>query len=68
MTLIEKIGVNIRKYRDIKKMTQARLSKESGVTITLIAWLERNSKTNTSIKTLERLAEAFNISVIDLLK
>lgn len=68
MTLIERVGHNVNKHRVLKKMTQRELAKVSGVSLSIINWLECGKQDNVTIKTLQKFADAFRCSPLDLLK
>lgn len=68
MTLSKKVGLNIRRARQEKKPRWPRhyLSELSGVSEASIAAIELNRRA-VSVAALERLAEALEVTVIDLL-
>lgn len=59
------LGERLKFIRETRKMTQAGLAKESGLTQATIANLESGRK-SPSIETLEKLAEALDIHIATL--
>lgn len=49
------------------KLSQAALSKQTGLSIARISEIERAANANPTLGTLEVLAKVFNVSVVDLL-
>lgn len=64
---VEQVAKNIRKYRDIKKLTQEELAHESGVRLNHFGKIERGT-INPSITTIIKIARGLGISVSELLK
>lgn len=60
------IGTNIKKYRKRMGLTQDELGKKLGIKQQTIAMYE-NDKTNIKHVTLEKIANALNVSISDLL-
>jgi len=62
------LGSNLRRLRAAKRpeMTQAELASLSGVSRGTIAEIERGARTNVETETLQRLADALDLSVGDL--
>ena len=60
-----KIGEKIKKYRNIKNITQSELSDKSGISRSHIASIE-TGKYNPSLETLKKLAHALSISLESL--
>ena len=56
---------NIKKYRKVKKMTQADLAKRIGKTVEMICQLEKGS-CGTKISTLIEIADALGVEVYQL--
>jgi transcriptional regulator with XRE-family HTH domain len=63
----EIIAINTMRLRKEFGFTQFMLSEKSGITQGMLSDIE-NSRSNPSIKTLERLAQALNVSVLELMK
>jgi len=61
------VGARIKLLRKQKKLTQAQLAKVVGVDATLINKIEKGHTTS-SLNTLNKIAEALNVSIIDLLE
>lgn len=57
------MGYKIREFREAKNMTQEELSRKSGVSRTIIHFLETDSKRTTTIKTLLKIAAALETTV-----
>ena len=68
MTKDSKISKNIKKLRQAKGLSQDRLSKLADVSYNSIIKLETGGITNPTIDTLQKIANAFGVSVDDLLK
>ena len=63
-----KIGKNIKKLRQVKGLSQDRLSKQADVSYNSIIKLETGGITNPTIETLQKIAKALEVSVDDLIK
>ena len=63
-----KIGGNIRKLRQQKKMSQDRLSKEADLALNTIVKIETGGNPNPTLETLQKIAKALEISIDELLK
>ncbi len=59
---------NLKFYRAQLGVTQVELAQKAGVNRSYLASIESETQFNTSIKTVEKLAAALGVSVIDLLK
>lgn len=59
--------INLAKWRKARGLTQDQLAAVSGVARITIARIEANS-TNPTIKTLERLANALKVPVLELMQ
>lgn len=69
MSVIAKtLAQNIKHYRNIKQLTQDELAQKAGVNRSHLATIESGHQSNTSIKTLEKLAQVLKVSVSDLLR
>jgi len=63
-----RIGKNIKKLRQVKVLSQDRLSKLADVSYNSIIKLETGGITNPTIDTLQKIAKALGVSVDVLLK
>lgn len=62
------IGGNIRKYRKLRKMSQAELAEILGFnTVSSISYIE-NNKRRVRLRHLPVIAETFNITIDDLFR
>lgn len=59
--------MNIKKFREAKKMSQDALAKASGLAQSTICYIETGQK-NPSIKTAIKLANALNVDLETLVK
>jgi transcriptional regulator with XRE-family HTH domain len=66
MGICDVVAENIRRIRQRKRLTQARLARLAGVDRTYINNIER-TKANPTIDVVEKIAGALNVSIIDLL-
>ncbi|MFL4968349.1 MAG: helix-turn-helix domain-containing protein [Xanthobacteraceae bacterium] len=64
--LLRILSANIVRLRDAKGWSQEELADEAGLHRTFVGSVERGER-NVTISTLEAFAEAFNVSVIELL-
>lgn len=62
------VGKVVKTYREQRRMTQDELSEKSGVSQGYISKLEREKPVNITLETLEALAAALGIDVIDVLR
>ena len=65
--LFNRIGLNIRVERTIKRLTQARLAEMIDVHEKYIGKIE-TGKQNITLRTLNKIAQALNIDIIRLLE
>jgi len=63
-----KIGENIRKLRQQKKISQDRLSKKADLALNTIVKIETDENPNPTLETLRKIAKALGVSVDQLLK
>jgi XRE family transcriptional regulator, regulator of sulfur utilization len=68
MSLTKKIGENIRKIREGKKISQHRLAKEAEVSLSLLNWIEVGKRDNVTIRTLEKVGKILEVSVEKLVQ
>ena len=59
---------NMQILRKDKGLTQEELAKESGIAYTTIVKLEQGLLDNPTLKTLQKLADVFKISIDELIK
>jgi len=62
------IAENIKKIRKKKGISQDKLSKLADVTLTTLTKIESGINTNPTVKTIQKIANALNVGVDDLLK
>lgn len=65
---ISPIARNIKRLRKEKGFSQDRLSKEANVTYHTIAKLESGENDNPTVKTIQKIADALDVRLDDLLK
>jgi transcriptional regulator with XRE-family HTH domain len=65
---INNIRINLERLRKEQGKSQIGLSKESGVASIMVCRLEGGQYKNISIKTLNKIAKALNVPLIELLK
>ena len=65
--LNERLGINVKKYRKAKWMTQEQLANLSGISLTEFRAIER-FRANPSLNTVELVTKALGVSPLDLLK
>lgn len=63
---IKKFGLNLRKIREAKKISQENVAYEAGIPVNQVGRIERG-EINTSISTLNALAKALGVSPKDML-
>lgn len=63
-----KLAKNINKFRKERGWTQEQLAESSGVTYTTIIKLEQVVVENPTLRTLEKLAKVFEVSIDNLIK
>lgn len=61
------LGLNVRKARESKELTQEKLSEKSGLDPTYISDIERGQR-NPGIKNVARLAKALGLTTSELCK
>lgn len=60
MDVVQLLGVNVRRYRKLKGMSQERLALDAGMERSYVSDLERGMR-NPSVRALGRLADALSI-------
>ena len=63
----KRVGLNIAKRRKQQGLLQSDLSKSTGITQQNISRLEVGENPNPSVNTLQRIADALNCDLVDLL-
>lgn len=64
---MDDVGGQIRRYREARRLSQRALGERAGVTSSFLSQLE-NGRTNASIATLWRIAEALGVRLSDLVE
>ena len=64
---MQTIGDQIRTLREVLGMTQAQLAERSGLAQSMIAGIESGQRSNPSLATINKLAEALNCNFISQL-
>ncbi len=62
------ISENVRRIRKAKKLSQDKLAKLAGITLTTLVKIESGANDNPTIKTLKKIANALEVPVNDLLE
>jgi len=62
------IGKNLKKFRELKGISQDRLSKLADISLNTIAKLELGENPNPTIDTLNKISKALGVKVDDLIK
>lgn len=62
------IGARIKRYREMKDMSQQDLSSAASISLGLVQQIEQGRHSNPSIKVMEKIAYALDVDVIHLLK
>jgi transcriptional regulator with XRE-family HTH domain len=63
-----KIGGNIKRYRQVKGISQDRLSKLADLSLNTVVNVESGANPNPTIDTLIKIANALGVGVDDLIK
>lgn len=63
-----KIAKNLKKIRQVKGISQDRLSKLADLSLNTVVTVESGANPNPTIETLTKIAEALEVGVDDLLK
>lgn len=61
-SVFEKVGINIERFRKIKGMNQQALAEKARIDLTTVSEVESGFR-NPSLKTLNNIASALNISL-----
>ena len=62
------ISENVRRIRKAKELSQDKLAKLAGITLTTLVKIESGANDNPTIKTLKKIAKALEVTVNDLLE
>ena len=62
------LAENIKRFRKDRGLSQDKLSKLAGVTLTTLVKMESGANDNPKIKTLQKIAGALEVTVNDLLE
>jgi len=62
-----RVGVTIKKFRNMKDLTQQQLSVDSGISQEVISKIENGKQQDIKLGTLTKIANALNVPVIALL-
>ena len=62
------ISQNVRRIRKAKELSQDRLAKLAGITLTTLVKIESGANDNPTLKTLKKIANALEVPVNDLLE
>jgi len=65
---IPKIGKNIKRIRQEKRISQDRLSKRADLALNTIVNIESGESPNPTIETLQKIANALEVSIEELIK
>jgi transcriptional regulator with XRE-family HTH domain len=66
MDVVQLLGANVRRHRQLKGMTQEQLALEAGMERSYVSDLERGTR-NPTVRALGRLAEALGVEPKELL-
>lgn len=67
MRLATTLGINVRRYRTERGLTQEGLADEVGLALTYVGQIERGLR-NPTLDIVERLARALGVNALDLLR
>jgi transcriptional regulator with XRE-family HTH domain len=59
---------NVKRFRKEKNLSQEELAKEAGITYTTLAKIESGNNTNPTVKTIQKIAQALDVTIDDLMK
>ena len=60
------LAENIKKFRKQREISQEELARKAGVTYSTLIKLESGSNKNPTVKTLQQIAQALDVSLDDL--
>lgn len=61
------LAKNIKKLRKQHKLSQEELAKKAGITYSTLIKIESGANKNPTIKTLHKIAKAFDVNIDDLI-
>lgn len=67
MDVVQLLGINVRRYRKLKGMSQEQLALDAGMERSYVSDLERGTR-NPSVRALGRLADALGVEPKQLLE
>ncbi len=67
MTIVDRVGLNVKWWREKRNLTQAALAEAAGFTRIYVAKIEAGDKLPT-LETLEKLAKVLRVKLPELLK
>lgn len=59
---------NIKRYRKEKNLSQEELAKKAGITYTTLTKIESGHNDNPTVKTLQQIAQALEVTLDDLMR
>ena len=62
------LSENVRKIRKRRELSQDKLAKLAGITLTTLVKIESGANDNPTLKTLKSLADALKVTVNDLIE
>ena len=62
------LAENIKRYRIEKGLSQEQLAQKAGITYSTLAKLESGANQNPTVKTLQQVARALDVTLDDLMK
>lgn len=65
---MKNFGVNLKKIRTRRKISQMKLAARTGLSSPYIVQLENNTRSNPSMFTVQRIADALGVKMSDLMK
>ncbi len=66
--MANKVSENIRRIRQEKGISQDRLSKDADLALNTVVKIENDESPNPTVDTLEKIAKALGVTVMDLFK
>lgn len=59
---------NLKRYRKEKNLSQEELAKNAGITYSTLIKIESGNNTNPTVKTLQQIAKALEVTLDDLMQ